>query len=68
MTEKEANKQNTTENATIVNSSGAFPFLELGHTRKYRKELSLAIQGRLRMLGAFGHRLKYFTEADELKF
>ena len=68
MTEKEANKQNTTENATIVNSSGVFPFQELGHARKYREELSFAIRERSRMLGASSHHLKYFTEADELKF
>ena len=81
---KEANKQNTTENATIVNYSVAatcltafssflsksFPFLELGHTRKYYEELSLVIQVRSRMLGAFSHHLlelKPFTEAEELK-
>ena len=49
-------------------SSQSFSFLELGHTRKYREELSTAIQERSRMLGAFSHPLKPFTEVEESEF
>src|ERR1700753_246884 len=72
---KEANKQNTTlgdrccsilwPHGLFLVFVAVFLFSGTGPHKKYREELSTAIQERSRMLGAFSHPLEPFTEVEE---